>query len=590
MRLLRQQHHSWPALLTNVFSCWQKEGIPGVKRLLRESLLSHKIDTTDSFPNAPTQASPYDRWLAAQNSRIEQLHRQLPQLLADMVLRPCFSLVVPVFNTDPAMLEKMIASVASQLYPDWELCLADDASTAPHIRNILTAKAAAEPRIRIVWRTENGHISEATNSAVSIAYGDYVAFLDHDDELAPHALLSLAQWINQHPDSELIYSDEDKLDEYGRHVHPYFKPDWSPMLLCSQNYLGHQVCVKRTLLQQAGPFRTSMNGSQDYDMMLRLGALAKRVDHLPDILYHWRLHAGSTAINTEAKPYAHEAGRQAISEHLQARYGKQFVRVDEGEHLFTYIPRFVAPAVTISIIISSSGAGGGLQDCIGAIRAKTSWPDYEILVVTDAADSASVAMQNITCLQAPADSNLAVRNNLGARHARGSVLLFLADTSQPLADDWLERLLEIACLPDVASVAPQRLTPVGTLQYAGWVVANAQQAVPLYAGSPPSHPPGPFISSVLTRNVLANPADSLMIERHKFEQLGGFDTQESGDSAIGLGMTAHRHGWQNIYLSCVKLRHHGNATPSGIPPVAASDDPFFNKNLSIHSFAPEPLA
>ncbi len=611
--LLHRQHGSWLALLAICGQRWHTERLPGIKRLLLAAL-QPPADHLQPAPHHATPASPYDRWISAQHHRIAQLQQQLPQLLSCMNSLPRFSLVVPVFNTDPVMLEKMIASVSRQLYPHWELCLADDASSAPHIRPLLNALSAAEPRIRIAWRTQNGHISEATNSAISIASGDYVAFLDHDDELAPHALLSFAQWINQHPDSELIYSDEDKLDEHDRRVYPYFKPDWSPMLLCSQNYLGHQVCVKRSLLQRAGPFRSVMNGSQDYDMVLRLSALAQRIDHLPDVLYHWRLHAGSTAINTEAKPYAHEAGRLAISDHLQARYGAQFIAVDEGEHLFTYVPRFKAPATRVSLIIAADNDAARLQRCIHAIRSTTDWRDYEILIIGAPPARAEPDNPAVRWLPPPADSNLAERNNLGARQATGDVLLFLSDRSQPLNPDWLARLLEVACLPDVATVAPRRILPDGSLHYAGAVItsnlsdlnertvspsgtadqpqvrqaARPAQTVRLYAGSQPSHPPGPFISSVLTRNVLANPADSLMIERSKFEQLGGFDTRAQDDGAVRLGAKAHRLGWQNIYLASVTLRHHGGAPASA--GQATPSDPFYNPNLSIHSSAPEPTA
>ncbi|NLF24333.1 MAG: glycosyltransferase, partial [Deltaproteobacteria bacterium] len=237
--------------------------------------------------------------------------------------QPLFSVVLPVFNTKPRFLREALGSVLEQAYPFWELCVADDASTDPQIVRILKSYAQKDSRIKVVMRPENGHISAASNSALDLATGEFVALLDHDDVLAPHALYEVALALNQDTNLDMIYSDEDKIDQCSWRMEPAFKGAWSPEYFFSFMYIGHLLVLRRELVERVGRFRIGFEGSQDYDLALRVTALSRKVAHLPQILYHWRSHAGSVAGDLGAKPYAFEAAKKALREALEQAGLKQ---------------------------------------------------------------------------------------------------------------------------------------------------------------------------------------------------------------------------------------------------------------------------
>jgi GT2 family glycosyltransferase len=281
----------------------------------------------------PASVSPrctpaYLQWLGAERAHAASREAHRARELAARPGAPRFSLLVPLFETDPAMLSAMLDSVFAQTWPHWELCLCDDASartdTAQALATRISARLAEhdsgfEPgRVRLVRHATNTGIVGTSNDALALAGGDWIVLLDHDDTLAPHALAALAQALEREPDARLLYSDEDKLDESGLRCLPYFKPDFSPALLATQNYIGHLLALRADLMQALGGFREGTDGSQDYDLVLRASEATRAIVHVPQVLYHWRLHAGSTAINTDSKPYAHEAGRLALAEHLAA--------------------------------------------------------------------------------------------------------------------------------------------------------------------------------------------------------------------------------------------------------------------------------
>lgn len=554
----------------------------------------------------------YQSWLRAESSQIEAYRAQGSMLVAALPHPPLFSIVVPVHDTDPAMLDAMLASVQGQIYPRWELCLCDDASTREETRQWLDRHVAAEPRIKLHRRTRNGHIAQASNDALALATGDYVALLDHDDELAPHALLRLAQILCRQPELDLVYTDEDKLDEQGQRCLPYFKPDWSPALLWSQNYIGHLLCVRRTLLLGVGGWRVGTEGSQDHDLVLRLAEQGARVHHLPEVLYHWRLHANSTAINTEAKPYAHTAGREALTRHLARRYPQNFDRVDDSEHLFVYEPRFKVPAqAKASIIIPTKDKVELLQPCIDSILGKTTWPHFEIIVLDNNSSEPQTAQYlqalatrepRVRVVDAPIPFNWSRLNNIGASHATGDVLVFLNNDTLVITPDWLERLMEMALLPDVGTVGALLLYEDGTVQHAGVVVGMGGWADHVYKAMPVAHLPGPYVSNTVMRNVMASTGACVAVARNTLAELGGFDEAfEICGSDVELGVRAHKRGLQNIYLPSVRLYHLESKTRSShVPevdfiqsdlkyaPYRLGGDPFFNPNLDAMASTPTP--
>ena len=281
------------------------------------------------------------------------------------------SLVMPVHNPERSWLEEAIASVLGQAYPHLELCIADDASTQPHVRTVLDA-ATADARVRVVYRDQRGGIAAASNSALALATGEFVGFIDNDDVLRPHALYSMAAYLREHPDTDLVYSDEDKLLPDGSLGSPTFKPDFSPDRLLAENYVNHFTLVRRTLANQVGGFREGFDGSQDHDLMLRVAERAAHVGHVPDVLYAWRMVPGSTAVSAGFKPLAQDAGRRAVADALQRRDLE--ARVDLGPSPGLYVPRYAlvsTPPIDIIVVARTDGTDAG--DCVASIEQHTTY-------------------------------------------------------------------------------------------------------------------------------------------------------------------------------------------------------------------------
>ncbi|UCE31983.1 MAG: glycosyltransferase, partial [Burkholderiales bacterium] len=554
----------------------------------------------------------YAMWLAAEEAALAGLIARAPQLVEAVAAPPKLSVLLPVHDTDPAMLEAAIDSVFAQAWPHWELCIVDDASTRAETVAVLARAAERSPQVRLATRTENGHIAVASNDALGLAGGEFVLLLDHDDLLAPHALLRMAQAIAAQPDADLLYSDEDKLDEHGLRCLPFFKPDWSPALALVQSYVGHLLCARRSLVEAVGGFRAGFEGSQDFDLVLRLSERARRIVHLPEVLYHWRMHAASTAAGTGAKPYAHEAGRRAVAEHLARRYPEPFDRVDDADHTFVYVPRFKLPADTlVSIVIPTRDRLELLAPCVDSILARSSWQRLEILILDNGSRepatldwlrSGPARDARIRVVAADMPFNWSRLNNLGAREARGQVLVFLNNDTEVVTPDWIERLAGWALLPDVGTVGARLHYPDGTIQHAGVVVGIGGWADHVFKGQRPEHWPSPYVSSLIDRNVTAVTGACMAVARAHFEALDGFDEAfEICGSDVDIGLRAHRQGLQNVYVAEAVLLHHESKTRGArVPendfrqselkyaPYRTEGDPFFNRNLSYQTPRPEP--
>jgi glycosyltransferase involved in cell wall biosynthesis len=553
----------------------------------------------------------YDQWLKAEQQMLAHMRERVDEWIQSTPRRPLISIVMPVHNTNPAFLKAAIDSVRQQWYDRWEICICDDGSSRSDTRQLLKELQKDIGELKLVRRETAGHIVQATNAAIALAQGEFVVFLDHDDELAPQALLRLAQTINAPSAPDLIYSDEDKRDEQGRRCLPLFKPQWSPILQWSQNYVGHIMCVRRAFLQRVGGLLEGSEGSQDHDLVLRLAAQGAKIEHIPEVLYHWRMHPASTSVSPESKPYAHEAGKQAVARHLNAQYGEQFDRVDDSAYTFVYQPRFRVPPNTLaSIIIPTRDKATLLHACIDSIHRHTTGIAYEILVI----DNDSTEPETQTCFQrltrdarvrvieAPIPFNWSRLNNIGRRHAKGQVLVFLNNDTEVITPDWLLRLSEYALLPDVATVGPLLLYPDRTIQHAGVVVGMGGWADHVFKSEPVRHYPTPFISSAVPRNVLANTGACLAMATERLDALGGFDEAfEICGSDVELGIRGHKQGLLNVYLPAVQLFHLESKTRTPfVPevdfqqsalkyaPYRLGGDPFFNPNLDLASASPRP--
>lgn len=485
--------------------------------------------TLEIVRSVSVHPDPYDVWIGHNEpdaAALAQQRRQAPLL----AYRPLISIITPVYNPRPNVLRAMLDSVLAQTYDHWQLCLADGGSASPIVRAVLADYAARDPRICIKFLAQNLGISGNSNEALTMAAGEFVALLDHDDELTPNALYENVLLLNHHPDADMIYSDEDKLDEQGRRLGPPFcKPDWSPDLFRSMMYICHLGVYRTSLIKELGGFRPEFDGAQDYDLVLRLIERTTRIHHLPRVLYHWRIGAGSVAGDAEAKPYAYAAQVRSIAEHCQRLGWDCTVEAGlcRGHNRIKHNLR-VAPRV--SIIIPTRNRARTLRRCIESIRARSTYTNYEIIVVDN--DSTEAATHDL--LQALAQQtnmrvlahagvwNHSALINFAAAQAEGDLLLLLDNQVEVRAADWLEAMVGHAARADVGAVGAKLVAPDGSLQHGGFILRPERIALPMHQGLPAENF-GYFGLSIVLRNVSAVTAACLMTRRALFQAVGGLN-------------------------------------------------------------------
>jgi GT2 family glycosyltransferase len=457
---------------------------------------------------------------------------------------PLFSVLMPTHETDPAWLERAVASVRAQTHGPWELCIADDASSRPGLAERLERLAREDPRIRVVRRATRGHISAASNSALALARGEYVALLDHDDELAPTALAEVAAEIGRSPDADVVYSDEDKLDGRGRRVDAYFKPDFSPDLLLSQNVVSHLGVYRTGLVRRAGGFREGLEGAQDHDLALRVleASSPDRFRHVPRVLYHWRTTRQSTSGGLWRKDYAHDAGCRAIADHL-ARTGRA-ARVERSLYSF-YRVRYALPDPTPSIaVVALAPHAPGLQDLVGR-----------------GAVGLSVELAGVP---AGTPASLGARLDGAVRASRAEVVVLLGPRCEP-RPGWLEELVSHAVRPEVGVVGGRVLTARGRVLQAGYLldlglecpVVDAHRGLPAAA-------PGHFGRALLVQNLSAVSAACLALRREVYEALGGLDAGAFPDGLfdVDLCLRARERGLRIVFTPHAAVVRPGDEDPS----------------------------
>ncbi|MBX7143041.1 MAG: glycosyltransferase family 2 protein [Oligoflexia bacterium] len=510
----------------------------------------------------------YQEWVQKYDT-LTDADRQAIRVQCDsFVSKPLISVVMPVFNTPGQWLEKAIASVERQLYPNWELCIADDASSDPQVRQILSAAQQRNPRIRVVYREKNGHISEASNSALQIAKGEFVALLDHDDELSEHALYMVVQLLNEHPETDMIYSDEDKMNVLGQRLNPYFKCDWNPDLFLQQNYICHLGVYRRTLLRQLGGFRAGFEGAQDWDLAWRVAERCgeDRIRHIPHVLYHWRLIEGSTAASASFKPYALEAQRRCVSEHLQ-RIGVQGAHVSILESIAHLRVEFPLPEVAplVSIIIPTRDQLLYLRRCVESISAKSDYKNFEIIIV-DNGSKEQATLEYLDELQKAGRArvlrderpfNYSRLNNLAARQARGEVLAFLNNDLEVITPGWLREMLALLLRPGIGAVGARLLYPSELLQHAGVIMGINGVAGHNHKGIE-RYNPGYWNRAILTQNLSGVTAACMLIRREAFETVGGFDegTLAVAFNDVDLCLKLRSRGYKITYTPYAELYHY----------------------------------
>jgi GT2 family glycosyltransferase len=453
-------------------------------------------------------------------------------------MAPRFSILTPVFETPPGVLWRMLESVRRQSFEDWQLCLVDDASSAPQVRRILELAAAEEPRIEVRFRPENGGIVAASNDALAIATGEFVALLDHDDELHPDALAHVDEALLRSPEADYVYTDEDKIDAEGHHLGPFLKPDWSPERMRTQMYTCHLSVFRRALVEEVGGFDPEFEGAQDWDLVLRATERAREVVHVPRVLYHWRGLATSAAGGGEAaKPWAFEAGGRAVQAHCERIGLPARVERDPEDPGVYHLQPQLREEPLVSIVIPTAGQSREIRyqqrvlvtHCVRSIVADSTYRNYEIVVVADAttpattiAELEALAGERLRIVPYDRPFSFSAKINAGAVRSNGEHLLLLNDDIEVSTPDWIERMVMYSAMPEVGAVGGRLLLEDGRIQHAGIGFQGGLPGHPYYGY--PGDVAGYANAVKIARDLLAVTGACLMTRRELFEAAGGLSS------------------------------------------------------------------
>lgn len=509
----------------------------------------------------------YKAWIAAYDYNDERDRSALSAKISNLAQQPLISVVMPVYETPSALLDAAIQSVVDQIYSNWELCIANDASPSERVRRQLDDWAAREPRIKVVHRAENGHICHATNSAFELATGSWIALLDHDDVLRPHALEEVALVLRDNPKASLIYSDEDKLDEKGGRFDPHFKCDYAPELLRSMNYLNHLTVHRADLVRAVGGWRPGFEGSQDYDLNLRI---IERVEpgtivHIPKVLYHWRAVAGSTALAGSEKNYAYEAGFRALEEHLGRTGQNATVRAIPGIPFYRVRHEITEPAPLVSLVIPTRDRVDFLRVAVDSILEKTTYAPYEIIIM----DNSSVepetmayfeevsARDNVRVIPHPHPFNFSAICNHGVREASGSIIGLVNNDVEVITPDWLSEMVSWVQLDRVGCVGAKLYYADDRVQHGGVIIGLGG-----VAGHGHKHfhrsEYGYFYRLCVPQNLSAVTAACLLVRKDVYRQVGGLDEErlKVAFNDVDFCLKVRDAGYDNLWTPFAELYHH----------------------------------
>ncbi len=556
-------------------------------------------------------ANDYANWVRTYDTLTPEQRDRIRARVAAMASPPLISVLMPTYNPDPVWLRAAIESVRAQLYPHWELCIADDASPSQAVRDMLQAYSESDPRIRVVFRPQNGHISAASNSALDLARGAWVALMDHDDLLAEHALFWVADCLAAHPDARLVYSDEDKIDDKDQRADPYFKPDWNVDLFRSQNMFSHLGVLATDLVREVGGFRAGLEGSQDWDLVLRcierIGP--QQVQHVPRVLYHWRVHAESTARSMNAKPYAALAGERALNEHF-ARTG---VRATAEYVGFGYRAHYALPDVPprVSLIIPTRNALALVRQCIESIVGKTTYPNYEIILVDNGSDDPAALAYfealgrrpDIRVVRDDRDFNYSALNNAAVAIAQGELVALVNNDIEVITPEWLSEMVSLALQPGVGAVGARLWYPGRTMQHGGVLLGVGGLAVHANKGLPAGLN-GYAGRGALIQSFSAVTAACLVVRKSIYQQVGGLDEVhlKVAFNDVDFCLRVRAAGYRNVWTPYAELLHHESATRGedvvpekrarflqeidcmkGRWPALLRHDPAYSPNLTVGS-------
>ncbi|EWY37715.1 hypothetical protein N825_16820 [Skermanella stibiiresistens SB22] len=588
------------------------KAIQAIRYIARHGLTAAKIRMAERL-NAPSHDG-YGAWLDLFDTLNADDIDAIRSHIDAMPARPLISVLMPVHDPDPASLRSAIESVRAQLYPDWELCVADDASTNPEIASILAEFAELDPRVKITTLPVNGNISAASNAALDLVTGSFVALLDHDDRLAPHALYRVAVELELHPDADLIYSDEDKLDAEGKRHDPHFKSGWNPELLLAQNMVSHLGVYRTALVRRVGGFRLGFEGSQDWDLALRVAeaSASDRLRHIPHVLYHWRVFRGSGSFSTRQGGRAAEAGRRAVEEHLRRTGQPATVTINAAG--YNRVKRTLPdPAPKVSLIVPTRDRVELLRNCVEGLLLRTDYPDLEILIVDNGSvepatldyfrDLASEPAVRVLHRDGP--FNFSALNNFAVSQATGSIIGLINNDIQVIEPGWLTEMVSHAVRPGVGAVGAKLLYADGTIQHAGVILGMQGVAGHMHKGLG-RHDHGYFNRLQLAQNLSCVTAACMVMPKSAFQAVGGFDETNLAIAFndVDLCLKLREAGHLIVWTPHAELHHLESAsrgsdmTPENHARFAAEvkhmldrwgdtllQDPYYNPNLSLEATA-----
>lgn len=553
------------------------------------------------------EAKKYRCWIKKNESQ-ERL--SIGNEITAFQMNPKISIILPVYNSNEEWLKECIKSVLDQYYTNWELCIVDDHSKNKNIKKILDEYASRNVKIKVFYHEKNEHISKASNTALNIATGEYIALLDHDDVLSRDALYKAVKAINKNPKIDFIYTDEDKITQKGERCDPFFKPDWSPDSILSQNYICHLVMIRKTLVEKAGNFRIGFEGAQDYDLILRCTELTKEIHHIPEVLYHWRKTSDSTAENPEAKNYAFEAGKKAIESALMRRnvLGEVKKIGNSGAYQIKYA---IEKNPKISIIIPTKDHSDDLEICLKSIIEKSRYENYEIIIMDNGSKEQATfdiyeeyeekLKNKFSVLTLDTPFNFSELINYAARFSKGEYLVLLNNDTKIITEDWSGIMLGFAQQRHIGAVGVKLLYSDDTIQHAGVIIGIGG-----VAGHSHKHyskkSRGYFQKLYTDSNYSAVTAACLMVEKRKFLEVNGFDEENLAIAFndVDFCLKLLELGYYNISLSQVESYHYESKSRGKENnkekknrfqkevyymqekwDTLKGDDPFYSANLSM---------
>ena len=555
-------------LVKHVHRSFKDEGLKGIKRRVLFSASPGASPPVIDYEQ-PKQRD-YSEWVLRYDTLTDQDRKKIKARIKQFHNSPLISVLMPVYNPPIDMLEEAISSVQNQLYPNWELCIADDASTNSNVHKVLKHYADNDARIKVIFRKENGHISAASNSALELVTGDYLALLDNDDLLPEQALFWIADAILANPDAGLLYSDEDKIDTAGQRYDPYFKPDWNPDLFLSHNMICHLGVYRTDLVRKLGGFREGYEGAQDYDLALRCTTqlTTQQIVHIPRVLYHWRSHSGSTAQAGSEKNYALTAGERSLNDHFKRTNVAATVKL---LHFGMYRASYTLPATPplVSLVIPTRNGLDLLKQCIDSILTKTTYKNYEILIVDNNSDcpkaltyfASIVKNKRIKVLRDQRPFNYSALNNTAIKQAKGQYVALINNDIEVISPEWLTEMLSIAIQPGVGAVGARLLYPNDTLQHGGVITGIGG-----VAGHSHKHAPrqayGYFARAQLIQTYSAVTAACLVIKKSIYHELNGLDEANLAIAFndIDFCLRVREAGYRNVWTPYAELYHHESAT------------------------------